>query len=437
MADIHYLHGRPTPIEQFIRVGHSGHRQLEDLHASGRLPVRRAVFEAAYLPQQSDLIKALRGSGTEIVLDPNMAETTTVGRFASMAKTLEWANADRPWRVEDFARGANRETAKKIAQFSVSAQADAVLSPTLLLGRSGARDPWFGIGKNLCIDFREALDAIGGKDVAIDFQLMLPYGVLLDEAQRRAIVTGLRDIPFENLWIRTARFGRDATPAGFKRFAVGLLDFQVLGKPIVADGVGGLIGLGITSFGSVGAICHGVAERERFDTSSWLRPPMNKVDGGQARWIYFPQLDRLLDVKKARLLLETPGSRSFLACNDPFCCPNGPDDMLENYKGHFLEQRARQIADLARVPDHLRASHFIRYHLDMARRNARRAAKLKFESEEEGAVALSKILQENSKRLTKFKQVAETLLETLPETTRSSAPRHRAGRFENRASRGW
>jgi hypothetical protein len=37
-ADIHYRHGRPASIGQIIRVGHSGHRQLETLHSAGRFP---------------------------------------------------------------------------------------------------------------------------------------------------------------------------------------------------------------------------------------------------------------------------------------------------------------------------------------------------------------------------------------------------------------
>ncbi len=56
MARILYLHGKPRPIEQFTRIGYNEHRQLATLHASGRLPIKRAVFEATYLTGQSDLL---------------------------------------------------------------------------------------------------------------------------------------------------------------------------------------------------------------------------------------------------------------------------------------------------------------------------------------------------------------------------------------------
>ena len=37
-ADLHYRHGRPASIGRIIRVGHSGHRQLETVHSAGRFP---------------------------------------------------------------------------------------------------------------------------------------------------------------------------------------------------------------------------------------------------------------------------------------------------------------------------------------------------------------------------------------------------------------
>ena len=54
--------------------GHTGQRKLEELHAAGRLHFNRFVFDAAYVGGQIDLLKALKASGCEIVLDPNFAE---------------------------------------------------------------------------------------------------------------------------------------------------------------------------------------------------------------------------------------------------------------------------------------------------------------------------------------------------------------------------
>jgi hypothetical protein len=96
-ATVHVLHPNSAPIAGFLRIGHTGQRKLEALHAAGRLPYRRVVFDAAHLAEQIDLLKALKGSGCEIVLDPNFAEMATEGRFGSAVTKLPWANPDRPW----------------------------------------------------------------------------------------------------------------------------------------------------------------------------------------------------------------------------------------------------------------------------------------------------------------------------------------------------
>jgi hypothetical protein len=61
-ATIHVLHPNSAPIAGFLRVGHTGQRKLEALHAAGRFPYRRVVFDAAHLNEQIDF----RGGGQAI-----------------------------------------------------------------------------------------------------------------------------------------------------------------------------------------------------------------------------------------------------------------------------------------------------------------------------------------------------------------------------------
>src|SRR5712691_328374 len=108
VAQIHVLHPRVSPLAGFLRVGHTGHKKLEALQSAGRFPYRRVVVDAAHLTQQLDLLKALKASGCEIVLDPNFAEMAAAGRFRGAIGRLPWANPDRPWEPTDFGPGANR-----------------------------------------------------------------------------------------------------------------------------------------------------------------------------------------------------------------------------------------------------------------------------------------------------------------------------------------
>ena len=45
-ATLHVLRPTTPSIAGYLRIGHTGHRKLADLHAAGRLPHRRAVFDA-------------------------------------------------------------------------------------------------------------------------------------------------------------------------------------------------------------------------------------------------------------------------------------------------------------------------------------------------------------------------------------------------------
>jgi hypothetical protein len=96
VATLHHLHPPSPPLAGFLRVGHTGQIKLEALHAAGRFPYRRVVFDAAHLAEQLGLLKRLKASGCEVVLDPNFAEMATQGRFRSAVGRLTWANQSDP-----------------------------------------------------------------------------------------------------------------------------------------------------------------------------------------------------------------------------------------------------------------------------------------------------------------------------------------------------
>jgi hypothetical protein len=65
-ATVHMLRPLTPPIAGYLRVGHTGHRKLVDLHAGGRLSFRRIVFDAAYFDEQAELAKTLKASGARL-----------------------------------------------------------------------------------------------------------------------------------------------------------------------------------------------------------------------------------------------------------------------------------------------------------------------------------------------------------------------------------
>jgi hypothetical protein len=410
-ARIHYLTGKPEPIGHFIRIGSSGHHQLETLHSCGRLPVNRVVAEAASFGAQSELFGLLRNTGAEITLDTRIAELSEAGNYVPSAQWLASVDKSRPMTPRDFAGDGCRRIASEVATFVVTKAVDAVLAPSHFV--TNALSTWWPIDRQLCLELRRALNEMGGDSIAIDYSLTTAYGTLREPEQRRAFLAGLGDLPFDNLRLRVSDFGADATPTAVRRYISAVADFHALKRPLVADYVGGLAGLAVAAFGATGAIAHGVSEKERFDAG-----------GGQSGRVYLPALDRYFKIDEARALLDVRGARRLLACEDRDCCPRGADDTFNDPKAHFITQRLAQLRDLSDTPEERRVSRFLDVHLAAADRRARQAAKL-----DTGNPTTKRALEKASLRLDRMRDVLENLDQTFGrEHSRSLLLRQRSNR---------
>lgn len=389
---------------------------MESLIAASRLRFTRFVFDAAHIAQQQDLRSLLRRSGCEIILDPNVAETATAGRFGSSVSHLPWGNPDRPWQPDDFGKSRNLDTAKAIAEFTMRNELDAVLAPTHCI--ESIPNQWLVIDARLCEELRYELDRMGGKHVPIDFQLITTNTLLRDPANRKELSEILRDLPIENLWIRASGFGATATGAATRAFIESTRDLHQLGKAIVADYAGGLSALAAAAFGGVGGISHGMIQKEAFHVSDWKKPATG--GGGTSKRIYVPELDRYFKEDHLNALFAIRGTRSRFGCTDTDCCAHGFEDMIENPHKHFVIQRSLQIKNLSEIPEARRAEHFLLHHLDRSVRSARLASRLKFNDEQ-----MTKLISETKKRLINLRDPLGDLHSASPPTTRSLMPRFR------------
>jgi hypothetical protein len=418
-ATLHVLRPQTPPIAGYLRVGHTGHRKLAELQASGRLPYRRFVFDAAHLQEQGELAKTLKSSGCEVVLDPNFAEMATRGRFGSSTiQSLPWSNLDRPWEPTDFGQRRNHDTAVSIAEFAVGARVSVVLAPSHLI--ETRNDPWRSTDLLLCEELRHELDHRGGADIAIDYQLITTMAQLKDESARRQFVANIRDLPIQNVWIRASGFGATATGAGTRHFIESLRDLHAIGRPLVADMAGGFAALGSAAFGAVGGISHGVGQKESFAANDWRTPPTG--GGGASARVYVHELDRYLKEEQLEAIFGAKGGRSRFACADTSCCPHGSEDMIENGHVHFLIQRHRQLDDLSSVPEDRRTGHFLLRHIDPAIRTARHAGTLKIQDER-----VRDVLAKAKKRLVRLRDALADLDAQETSETRSRSPAFRGG----------
>jgi hypothetical protein len=419
MNNIVYLHGEPPPVAQFLRIGSSTHRRLEQFLAAGQLPYQRFVVDAGVFKRQEQLINALRLDGRELVLDTNVAELSVVGRYNGMPRGAPWANPNGVLTEAHLRAGEHEfDLIGKIARFVVENGIKRAMAPSHFLHE--ATDDWFRTDLAACEALRMALDRAGARDVPIDYPLLVSNAAFNDVAQRRVLVAAMRSLPIDSIWLRISGFGADATPAGVRKYISATRDFHGLGKPVIADCVGGLSAMAILAFGAAGGIAHGLAAKERFSAIGWhkpARPPdPDKKRGSNAYSVLLPGIDRLLKPEQVQALIDASGGRRLLSCNDRRCCPNGFDDTMRDPKGHYLRQRAWQCEAVSKVPESRRTQDFLDNTLASADRTARQIAKLRVTD-----TAVAAITARNAERLDRLRVVLENLRETEAVSTRSAA----------------
>ncbi len=346
---------------------------LKAYSPKNRFPATKVVVDASQLTYQGELVKALKVRNVEIVLDTKAAELAELGKYSGRAANTPWARDGGMLLPDHFDPSSPADVVGHIVRVAVKYNFDAVLAPCHLL-RGGTADPWFHTDRVNCERLRARLDREGGSEIAIDYCLLVQHTLLRDEAVRGAFISQLGDLPFDNLWIRASGFSADGKPAGVRHYINALSGFHNLGKPIIADHLGGLAGRATLAFGAASGLAHGITERERFVTSGWNKPPRKAEKNqkmGRATRLRIPGIDRSLTIPELEALAGARRGHSLVVCQDRECCPHGLDDMKTNWKAHTPRQQFSSVEKLQKIPDLRRAYEFLRTEMADADRLAR------------------------------------------------------------------
>lgn len=398
MSNVVPLHPAQPLLAGYLRVGYGDHRRLQHIHDVGRLKYKRFVFEAAHIESQTELVRGLQAAGCEIVLDTNFSEMFFDGKHGSSVTKLPWANHDRPWQPADFKIPRNFDVTRQIAEFAVRHGVNSIIAPSHVIEPDSVDTSSFD--RAICESLRLQLDNLNHGDIRVDFQLSLATGVLGDQASRYSLISGLAELPIDNLWLRVENFGATSTGTAVQKVINFAKDFHDCGKPIIADYAGGLAGLATLSFGTAGGLCHGISKKEKFDLSYWKNKP---TSSGGSDYVYVAELDKKFKSNQLQIFLEARGSKSKFLCNDQECCAHS-NDMIDRRDEHFIVQRSKQLQDLAKFPVDKRSEHFLLNHVGTAVRMGELSSKLKIEDE-----ALKKSLTENKKRLLRLQEALMTV----------------------------
>ena len=371
---IRLIRAAPDPLGLYIRAGRNDQTTLLSFIAAGDASLSGVVFEAKRVPRQRELLSQVLDHKLDAVLDPQTQAMATVAGYGIAMDSLPWC-AKRAHTHDDFARDLQRHhLAESIAQFVVAHGFTQVLAPTHLV--AGPDDPWLELDVATTNALRRALERCGVGHVQIIYSLAISYDAFRVTEKRAGILECLRAASVNAIWLSVEGCGSDSRGTRVTRYADAAADFHGLGKPIVADHVGGLVGLSLLAFGAVGGLAHGVTLGERFDTSHW-RKRSNSTPFAQHTRVYIPQLDWHLKRVDAEKLFETGAkAKAAFGCRDTNCCARGITSMLQASGRHFLYQRSREVGGLAQIPESLRTQRFLEEHVRPASDRALLATKL-------------------------------------------------------------
>lgn len=358
------------PLAQFVRLGEVSHKRTASLFAEGHLTAKRIVVDASRLRFLRSEIKQFKEAGREIVLDTKAAELAALSKFAGSAKDAPWSQVAGGQLVgaDCFLRDHPGDIFGQIARCAVEFDVDAVLAPGHFLHPDGGLD-WLSIDRGSCFELRRALDREGGKHIAIDYLLILPHLMLNDPEMRLKITHALSDVPFDNLWIRASGFGNDSAAQPLVALISSLVQLHNLGKPIITDYLGGLVGEAVMALGASSGFAHGIAECERFDARQWNKPAKKRdpdKPGGRATRITLSLINKSLTLNEYETLLSAKSAKRLLSPSVSVAGVRTPIDVINDPKIIASAEAVTNFEALARVPNLHRPRDFVERRVEPA-----------------------------------------------------------------------
>lgn len=409
-------------LSLYLRPGHSQHKDMLDALAGGRKDFTGLIVEAGNVESRHhELISHAHQIGLDVILDPKTQAMATPGGYTASMANLPWG-LDRYHTVVDFDGEHGRSIARNIAEFAKRNGVTGILGPTHLL--SGPNDRWLRHDIANMGHLQAALNE-DGSAIQLIYPLSVPMQMLRDPLQIDALIKALADSPMDALWLRIDNFGSDASGEKTVAYIHAVRAFHVLGKPVIADHVGGLSALGLLSFGAVGGIAQGVTMLEGFKANRWKHPPkVGRSAGGPQTRVYLPDIDLLLKPAEAQAFVgSSPRLRNRFGCRDTHCCPGGLRDMIANPVKHFMYQRCHEILEISQRPTTVRVSEYLDRKVRPVSDHVAAAAGMSAIPDD-----LKKKLQKKQKHISGFREAITHLAEVDAMPSQASTPLSRRER---------
>lgn len=368
------LRPAPEPLGNFIRPGYNDHVVLAQALAEGRGSGTGLIINPVHAERQLPLVTEANSRGVETILDPKSLELSSPsGYILRGIPDLPWAAEGVMHSPLNLAGAGGQRSMRSLAEHAAEAQMSAILAPTHFL--DSPTSAWWNIDATLVRSLRVMLDELELTQAPIYYPVMVKASAMSNPAMMTRLLTQLQSVPADAIWLRLHPFGTaNSGPLALRRYLGLCRQLHALGLPVVAEHSGS-VGVALLAFGAVGGIESGVTFTDSVNLEGLLRQP--KPDGkpfSPAPRVYLHQLGAFVDPPVARDFFAKRGMKALHGCQDTSCCPRGWVDMVGNPRGHFLRQRATEVARLTAMPASLRPGYYMENFLRPASDRAMRSA---------------------------------------------------------------
>jgi hypothetical protein len=347
----------PPQLGTYLRPNRVDHKEMLAFLTEGTpAGLEGVVFDPTLDSIQAELREEVRERGVEAVLDTRAMELGLEGGFVGSRRALPWA-ADTMHQPDMLRGSAGRDWVKRIVDWAAPRQFSSILAPTHYLAE-GVADQWFAVDREFVASLRGALDVAGLTAMPIYYPLAIKGDCFFDARRREQLRLALSSLSIDGIWLRVQPFGTRSGAQVVRKYIRACADLHPSAIPLVAE-KSGTTGLALLAFGAVGGIESGVTIGEHFDANALISSRAGgKPFTPQAR-VYLPDLQAFLSKAQATAFLENRATRSYFACRDDRCCPNGSADTLQHPKRHFVRRRTGEITRLSALPETLRATRYM------------------------------------------------------------------------------
>ncbi len=346
----------PSSLGTYFRIAHRDRKRAAGLISEGVGLGSGIILSATDMEGAEDLLQAADGAGIDSILDPLSVELSTTGGWVRRGvQELPWAGAD-IHAPELFTDRFIAAYCAEVASQAVDSGMASVLAPSHYLRTLPS--PWLNVDERLAVELRHALDERGGRRVAIYYPLTLSLRAIGPDAAMMYLAGFLERIrssgAIDAVSLRLDGFGvSDSTAPRIQRVIALARALHGLSLPILGEKMGAL-GLHLMAFGAIGAVESGLTIGETCDLRSYMKTPTGKGRMPAPR-VYLQGLGALVSRKVARKLLQNPGVRHSLVCQNSDCCTT-KEEMVRDPRRHYVYQRTQEVLSLSRIPTDERRS---------------------------------------------------------------------------------